>query len=94
MKLQNMINEKQDIKDANKPKHIEILDTNNDYSFLGKDAIVYAYIVPDDIVLALDDENNRINNRHIDKFMSGCFDVNGYEFALGVFKPLLVGTEI
>lgn len=66
------------------PMDIEILETNNgNDAFLDQNAIVYVYIVPDDIVLSLDDIDTRIlKQSYIDKFISGCFDVNGYEFAL------------
>jgi len=57
--------------------------SDGDLSFLTDDAIVYVYMVPDDIALSVDATENRrvLKQSYIDKFISGCFEVDGIEFA-------------
>ena len=69
---------------------IEILngdnDNKNDDSFvLDKNSIIYVYIVPNEIAISLDPKSKHkriLKQSYIDKFISGCLNVNGFDFAL------------
>eukprot|EP00484_Ammonia_sp_Unknown_P001125 CAMPEP_0197022142 /NCGR_PEP_ID=MMETSP1384-20130603/3045_1 /TAXON_ID=29189 /ORGANISM="Ammonia sp." /LENGTH=283 /DNA_ID=CAMNT_0042450117 /DNA_START=44 /DNA_END=895 /DNA_ORIENTATION=- len=62
-------------------EHITILH-DADVLQLDDNAVVYVYVVPQDIALSLSDNSRILKQSYIDLFISGCFEVNGYEFAL------------
>lgn len=63
---------------------IELLH-DDDASLLDSNSVVFAYVVPNDIVV--NDESKRIlRQSYIDKFISGCLEVDGTEFAVECIK--------